>query len=88
MSETYLLEEVISLVVDKDECREILDMNLPYSLHPELRIFALVKMGITDSSRIASLLHYSANTIYNYRAKVRSKAKGSKEEFDKAVRSL
>ena len=39
MSETYLLEEVISLVVDKDECREILDMNLPYSLHPELRIF-------------------------------------------------
>lgn len=57
-------------------------------LSPELRIFALVKMGITDSSRIASLLHYSANTIYNYRAKVRSKAKGSKEEFDKAVRSL
>lgn len=57
-------------------------------LTPELRIFALIKMGITDSGRIASLLHYSANTIYNYRAKVRNKAKGSKEEFDRAVRFL
>lgn len=57
-------------------------------LTPELRIFALIKMGITDSSKIALLLHYSANTIYNYRAKVRNKAKDSKEEFDKAVKSL
>ena len=45
-------------------------------------------MGITDSSKIALLLHYSANTIYNYRAKVRNKARDSKEEFDKAVKSL
>lgn len=57
-------------------------------LTPELRIFALVKMGIADSSRIASLLHYSANTIYNYRAKVRNRARGRKEEFDRAVASL
>ena len=57
-------------------------------LTPELRIFALIKMGITDSSKIALLLHYSANTIYNYRAKVRNKARDSKEEFDKAVKSL
>lgn len=57
-------------------------------LTPELRIFALIKLGITDSSKIASLLHYSANTIYNYRAKTKNKAKGSREGFESAVRGI
>lgn len=57
-------------------------------LTPELRIFALIKLGITDSSKIASLLHYSANTIYNYRAKTKNKARGSRDEFEAAVRSI
>lgn len=57
-------------------------------LTPELRIFALVKLGITDSSKIASLLHYSANTIYNYRAKTKNKARCSREEFEEAVRNI
>lgn len=57
-------------------------------LTPELRIFALVKLGITDSSRIASLLHYSANTIYNYRSKIKNKARGSRDSFEEAVRNL
>lgn len=57
-------------------------------LTPELRIFALIKLGITDSSKIASLLHYSANTIYNYRAKIKNKALGSRDEFEAAVRNI
>ena len=57
-------------------------------LTPELRIFALIKLGITDSSKIASLLHYSANTIYNYRAKIKNKARGSRDEFEAAVHSI
>lgn len=57
-------------------------------LTPELRIFALIKLGITDSSKIASLLHYSANTIYNYRAKIKNKARGSRSEFEEAVRNI
>lgn len=57
-------------------------------LTPELRIFALIKLGITDSSKIASLLHYSANTIYNYRAKTKNKARCSRDEFEAAVRSI
>ena len=57
-------------------------------LTPELRIFALIKLGITDSSKIASLLHYSANTIYNYRAKIKNKARGSRSEFEAAVRNI
>ncbi len=57
-------------------------------LTPELRVFALIKLGITESSRIASLLHYSANTIYNYRAKIKNKARGSRDDFENAVRNL
>ncbi len=57
-------------------------------LTPELRIFALIKLGITESSRIASLLHYSANTIYNYRAKIKNRARGSREDFEEAVRNI
>lgn len=57
-------------------------------LTPELRIFALIKLGITESNRIASLLHYSVNTIYNYRAQTKKKARGSKEEFEEAVLNL
>jgi len=34
-----LLEEVVALVINEDECREVLDMDLPYRFHSELRIF-------------------------------------------------
>ncbi|MCD8313119.1 MAG: DUF6377 domain-containing protein [Bacteroidales bacterium] len=57
-------------------------------LTPELRIFALIKMGITDSGKIASLLHYSVNTIYNYRAKMKNRAKGDRTRFEQDVRDL
>ena len=57
-------------------------------LSPELRVFALIKLGITDSSRIASLLHYSANTIYNYRAKVKNKARGDRDAFESEVMAI
>ncbi len=57
-------------------------------LSPELRIFALIKMGITDSSKIAALLHYSVNTIYNYRAKMKNKAKGDRNKFEDYVKAL
>lgn len=57
-------------------------------LTPELRVFALIKLGITDSSRIASLLHYSANTIYNYKAKIKKKARGDRDKFEEEVRCL
>ena len=58
------------------------------ALTPELRVFALIKLGITDSSRIASLLHYSANTIYNYRAKIKNKARGDRGSFEEAVKMI
>jgi hypothetical protein len=57
-------------------------------LTTELRIFALIRLGIDDSSKIAELLHYSVNTIYNYRAKVKGSANISRDEFEKKVKEI
>lgn len=57
-------------------------------LNTELRIFALIRLGITESSRIAALLRYSANTIYNYRARVKNCALDSREEFEEKVKTI
>lgn len=57
-------------------------------LSPELRIYALVRLGINDSTKIASFLHYSPQTVYNYRFKVRSHAIVPKSEFASRVQTL
>lgn len=54
------------------------------TLNRDLRIYALIRLGINDSSRIASFLRYSPQTVYNNRTKVRSKAK-NKEGFEEEV---
>ena len=54
-------------------------------LNTELRIFALIRMGITDNEKIAEILNYSINTIYSYKTKIRNKAIVAKEDFDKNI---
>lgn len=54
----------------------------------ELRIFALIKLGITQSSHIASLLRYSVNTIYNYRAQIKNSALSDRKDFEDLVKKL
>jgi len=56
-------------------------------LNTELRIYALVRMGITDGLRISQVLHCSPQTIYNYRVKTRIRAL-SKETFEEDVKHL
>lgn len=57
-------------------------------LTTELRIFALIRLGVTDSSDIAHFLGYSLATIYNYRSKMRNKAVGDKDTFEQEVMML
>lgn len=57
-------------------------------LNTELRIFALIRLGITDSVKIANFLRYSLRTVYNYRTKVRNKAAGSRDEFEEIVKKI
>ena len=55
------------------------------ALNTELRIYALIRLGITDSDKIAKFLRYSLTTIYNYRTKVRNKARGDRNSLDTEV---
>lgn len=72
-----LLKPEERIVLKNNEC-----------LNTELRIFALIRLGINDSTKIADFLHCSPQTVYNNRLKTRNKAIISKEEFAEAVRSL
>jgi len=54
----------------------------------ELRIFALIRLGITDSVKIAQFLRYSVTTIYNYRTKVRNKAAGDRDQLEQEVMKI
>lgn len=54
----------------------------PDTLNTELRIFALMKLGVCESAEIAKFLHCSQSTVYNYRTRYRAKAI-DKEEFIK-----
>lgn len=57
-------------------------------LNTELRVFALIRLGITDSVKIAQFLRYSVTTIYNYRTKTRNKALGNRNELEKRVMEI
>lgn len=57
-------------------------------LNTELRIFALIRLGITETQRIAHFLNYSTATVYNYRSKVRNRAIGDPAQFEQQVATL
>jgi hypothetical protein len=57
-------------------------------LTTELRIFALIRLGVSDTGSIAQFLNYSPSTVYNYRSRVKSHARGGKESFESAVMTI
>lgn len=70
----------------KEECQ--IHLSSPNKLSAIVRVFALIRLGIDDSTKIAEFLHYAVNTIYNYRAKLRNGALNDRNEFEKKVREL
>ena len=60
-------------------------LNNKNELNTELRIFALVRLGISSSSKISKILRYSVNTIYNYRAGVKNNSI-DREDFELFVK--
>ena len=63
-------------------------LKKPGQLNTELRIFALIRMGIDDSKDIARLLHYSLSTIYNYKVSVKNNALGNRDQFEQKVKEI
>ena len=78
------VEKFNSLLMDEEQ----IILKKGETLNNELRIYALIRLGIDDSGKIANFLGYSVNTIYNYRAKTKNKAKISREDFDWTVKKI
>lgn len=76
------IEELNTLLLPGNEVR-LKDGNMS----TELRIFALIRLGVKDSCEIANLLFCTPRTIYNYRSALKAKAK-NREAFEDDVRKL
>ena len=63
-------------------------LKLGESLNPELRIIALIRLGISDGSKIAQFMRYSLTTVYNYRTKTKNRTYLPKEEFDYKISQI
>ena len=75
------IEKFNSLLKEEDRV-VVQEKNI---LTPELRIFALVRLGVTKSDTIAEILNFSASTVRNYKSKIRNISIVPNEEFDKRL---
>lgn len=57
-------------------------------LNADLRIFALMRLGITDSEKIAKFLDFSVNTIYTYKTKIKHKTIIDRDTFDERIMKI
>lgn len=60
----------------------------PTRLTTVVRVFALIRLGIDDSTKIAEFLHYAVNTVYNYRVKLRNGAIGDRHDLERKVKEI
>jgi hypothetical protein len=67
----------------KEEHKIIL--NKEQILTKELRIYALIRLGITQNEIIAQILGYSVNSIYAYKTKIRNNSSINKDDFDQKL---
>ena len=70
----------------KEEDKYPLQADQPLDL--DLRIFALIRIGISDHEQIARILEYSVRTIYNHKTKVKSKSLLSNEAFESKIMEI
>lgn len=72
-----------------DKINELLQPDKQVSIEgmqltPELRIYAFVRLGVSESARIAKILNYSVNTVYAYRNRMRNRAL-DRDTFDQNI---
>jgi predicted negative regulator of RcsB-dependent stress response len=58
------------------------------SLNTDLRIFALIRLGVNDNEKIASILNFSVNTIYTYKTRIKNKSMVTNEEFESKIMEI
>ncbi len=77
--------EAVNGLLKEDERFELRKGEL---LNTELRVFALIRLGITDSARIADFLRCSLQTVYNYRSKIKKKAISEETDIEEQIRHI
>ncbi|MBL4561517.1 MAG: hypothetical protein JKX79_11105 [Labilibaculum sp.] len=72
-----LFEEKDRLILKDTQC-----------LNTDLRIFALIRLGINDNEKIASILNFSVNTIYTYKTKIKNRSLVQNDDFDQKIMAI
>ena len=80
----HFISEVNSLMNEENAFEVSEDSK---KLTTELRVLALIRLGITDNQKIADILRSSITTIYTYRSKMKARAR-DKEAFEDNVRRI
>lgn len=57
-------------------------------LNTDMRIFALIRIGISENEKIAEILEYSVNTIYSYKTRIKNKSIVSNDDFEKKIMEI
>ena len=78
------VKEFNSLFKEEDQ----IELPSDTLLNTELRIFALIRLGIHDNDRIAKILDYSVNTIYSYKTRIKNKSFVPNEEFEDKIMAI
>lgn len=78
------ISEFNSLLKEEDQVK-LKDGEL---LNTDLRIFALIRMGIHDTEKIATILGYSVNTINTYKTKIKNRSTVANEEFESRIMQI
>jgi len=80
----HFIDEVNLLLHPEDAIR-VRENEL---LNTDLRIFALIRMGVTDTEKIAQILGYSVKTIYAYKTKMKNKSALPNEDFERRIMDI
>lgn len=78
------LDEFNSLFPKKSEIRLAEDGTMPM----DVRIFALMRLGIDNATEVAEYLNLSVDTVYVYKARLKAKALVGKDEFDSRIMAI
>ncbi|WP_209390084.1 DUF6377 domain-containing protein [Chryseobacterium sp. RR2-3-20] len=73
----------VNKLIKKDSQYEVTDV-----LNTELRIYALIRLGINDAAQISDFLRYSLRTIYNYKSKVKAKSVIENDDFEAKIMEI
>jgi tetratricopeptide (TPR) repeat protein len=78
------VEEFNKLLADGEQ----IHLKDDHLLNMDLRIYALIRLGINDNEKIASFLNFSVSTVYTYKTKIKAKARNTSDEFKQKVMEI